>query len=38
MAEIGDRYTPRVASRLFNYNSEKFIGNDIRLQKALEKK
>ena len=38
MGEIGARYTPRVASRLFNYNSEKFIGDDIRLQKALQKK
>ncbi len=38
MAEIASRYTPRVASRLFKYNSEKFIGDDIRLQKALEKK
>ncbi len=38
MGEIATRYTPRVASRLFKYNSEKFIGDDIRLQKALEKK
>lgn len=38
MAEIGSRYTPRVASRLFNYNSEMFIGEDIRLQKALKNK
>ena len=38
MAEIASRYTPRVASRLFKYNSEKFIGDDIRLQKALEQK
>ncbi len=38
MVEIAARYTPRVASRLFKYNSEKFIGEDIRLQKALEKK
>lgn len=38
MGEIAARYTPRVASRLFKYNSEKFIGEDIRLQKALEKK
>lgn len=38
MAEIASRYSPRVASRLFKYNSEKFIGDDIRLQKALEKK
>ena len=38
MGEIASRYTPRVASRLFNYNAENFIGEDIRLQKALEKK
>lgn len=38
MSEIAAKYTPRVASRLFKYNSEKFIGEDIRLQKALEKK
>lgn len=38
MGEIAARYTPRVASRLFKYNSEKFIGDDIRLQKALNKK
>ncbi len=38
MGEIATRYTPRVASRLFNYNAENFIGEDIRLQKALEKK
>ncbi len=38
MGEIASRYTPRVASRLFRYNSEKFVGEDIRLQKALEKK
>ncbi len=38
MGEIAARYTPRVASRLFNYNAENFIGEDIRLQKALEKK
>lgn len=38
MGEIAARYTPRVASRLFKYNSEQFIGEDIRLQKALEKK
>lgn len=37
MSEIASRYTPRVASRLFKYNSEKFIGDDIRLQKALQK-
>lgn len=38
MGEIASRYTPRVASRLFRYNSEKFVGEDIRLQKALEKR
>lgn len=38
MGEIAARYTPRVASRLFNYVSEQFIGDDIRLQKALDKK
>lgn len=38
MGEIASRYTPRVASRLFNYDAENFIGEDIRLQKALEKK
>ena len=37
MSEIASRYTPRVASRLFNYNTEQFIGEDIRLQKAIEK-
>ena len=38
MGDIAARYTPRIASRLFKYNSEKFVGEDIRLQKALEKK
>lgn len=37
IAEIGTRYTPRVASRLFNYNIEEFVGSDIRLLKASEK-
>lgn len=37
MGEISARYTPRVASRLFNYTTEKFIGDDIRLQKAIQK-
>lgn len=37
MEEIGNRYTPRVASRLFNYNIEEFVGSDIRLLKASEK-
>ena len=38
MGDIASRYTPRVASRLFKYNCEKFVGEDIRLQKVLEKK
>ncbi len=37
MAEIADRYTPRVASRLTQYVAKKFIGNDIRQLKAIEK-
>lgn len=37
MGDIAARYTPRIASRLFKYNSEKFVGEDIRLQKAIEK-
>ena len=37
MAEIGNRYTPRVASRLIKYTAKKFIGNDIRQIKALQK-
>ncbi len=38
MGEIASRYTPRVASRLIKYTAKKFIGNDIRQLKALEKK
>ncbi len=37
MGEIADRYTPRVASRLIKYTAKKFIGNDIRQLKAIEK-
>ena len=37
MAEIGNRYTPRVASRLIKYTAKKFIGNDIRQIKAIQK-
>ncbi|MBQ6884554.1 MAG: ATP-binding protein [Clostridia bacterium] len=37
MGDIAARYTPRVASRLFNYNNEVFTGDDIRLQKAIQK-
>ena len=37
MAEIAAKYTPRVASRLIKYTAKKFIGNDIRQLKALEK-
>ncbi len=36
--EIESRYTPRVSSRIFgNYTVKKFIGNDIRQIKKLEK-
>lgn len=38
MGEIANRYTPRVASRLIKYTAKKFIGNDIRQVKAIEKK
>lgn len=38
MAEIANKYTPRVASRLIKYTAKKFIGNDIRQLKVLEKK
>lgn len=39
MAEIGDRYTPRVASRLIGgYTAKKFFGNDVRQIKAMEKR
>lgn len=37
MAEIANKYTPRVASRLIKYTAKKFIGNDIRQIKALQK-
>ena len=37
MAEIANRYTPRVASRLIKYTAKKFIGNDIRQIKAMQK-
>ncbi len=38
MGEIAERYTPRVSSRLLSYTAKKFIGNDIRQIKAIEKK
>lgn len=37
MSEIASRYTPRVASRLIKYIAKKFVGNDIRQLKAVEK-
>ena len=37
MAEIANKYTPRVASRLIKYTAKKFIGNDIRQIKAMQK-
>ncbi len=37
MSDIAERYTPRVASRLTKYTAKKFIGNDIRQLKAIEK-
>lgn len=38
MKEIESRYTARVSSRLIgNYNANRFVGNDIRQQKLLEK-
>lgn len=37
MPEIAARYTPRVASRLIKYTPKKFIGNDIRQIKAIQK-
>ena len=37
MQEIADIYTPRVASRLMNYTTKKFVGNDIRQLKKIEK-
>ncbi len=38
MGDLANKYTPRVASRLIKYTAKKFIGNDIRQLKALEKK
>ena len=38
MGDIAAKYTPRVASRLIKYTAKKFIGNDIRQLKVLEKK
>lgn len=38
MAEIEDKYTARISSRLQKYTAKKFIGNDIRQLKAIEKK
>ena len=39
MKDIEERYTARVSSRLIgNYNANKFLGNDIRQQKLLNKK
>ncbi len=38
MEQIAETYTPRVASRLMNYTSKKFIGNDIRQLKKCENK
>lgn len=39
MAEIENRYTPRVSSRfLGSYTAKKFLGNDIRQIKAMNKK
>lgn len=37
LADIAAKYTPRVASRLIKYTAKKFIGNDIRQLKAMEK-
>lgn len=37
MSDIAARYTPRVASRLIKYTAKKFIGNDIRQLKAMQK-
>ncbi len=37
MGEIANKYTPRVASRLIKYTAKKFIGNDIRQIKAIQK-
>jgi len=38
MKEIEGKYTARISSRLQKYVAKKFIGNDIRQQKALERK
>lgn len=39
IAEIAEKYTPRVSSRFVgDYKMKRFIGNDIRQLKALEKK
>lgn len=39
IAEIGDRYTPRVASRFIGgYTAKKFFGSDVRQIKAMEKR
>ncbi|MFQ8953825.1 MAG: hypothetical protein ACLR56_12990 [Oscillospiraceae bacterium] len=36
--EIEARYTPRISSRLIgNFDTDKFIGTDIRQQRAVEK-
>ncbi len=38
VAQIGERYSPRVASRFIGeYNMKRFLGNDIRQIKVLEK-
>lgn len=37
MSEIEDKYTARISSRLQKYTAKKFIGNDIRQLKAIEK-
>ena len=37
MSDIASRYTPRVASRLIKYTAKKFIGNDIRQIKSIQK-
>ena len=38
VAQIGERYSPRVASRFIGeYNMKLFLGNDIRQLKALDK-
>ena len=38
MKEIETRYTPRISSRLIgNYDAYRFLGDDIRQQKAVER-